>query len=260
MTDSRPGPPVPEAPAKRSFKNPIRAVVGLATIAPIVVLVSGGVPWCMGFEAPALRRIEACPLAVEALGAPVSRAWLGLSCGNAETSGATGEADWTFPVAGPRGRGALDLVAVKQGGDWVLHRALLETDRGSIDVLTCTGGGPIGVQNATYRARVATILGEPAVAAGDACTVTVEAAPPGGTSNCRVRVDCGGRLLYGAGTTGYASCSRGQAGGLVGRDDMPTSSGGDPTLDLDVAAREVILTDQTSRGTWVVQLALDAAP
>lgn len=264
MNDFRPRPPDQPptrgsaTPAKRSWRTPLRVVVSTAVIAPIAVLISGGVPWCMGFEAPAIRQIEACPLAIEALGAPVSRTWLGLSCGSAETSGSSGNADWMLPVAGPRGRGSLDLVAVKRGGGWVLQRALLETDRGTIDVLTCSGGSPADIQPATYPARVASVLGEPAVAVGDACTVSIAAAPRGGNANCRVRVDCGGRYLYGAGTTGYALCS-GPPAALVGRDDLPTSSGGDPTLDLDVSAREVILTDQTIRGTWVVQLAIDPA-
>lgn len=258
MNDPRPGPPSqePVTPARRSPWKRLGALVSIAAIAPFAVLIAGGAPWCMGFEAPALQRIEACPLAVEALGAPVSRSWLGLSCGSAETSGSSGNADWVFPVAGPRGHGSLDLVAVKQGGDWVLQRALLETDGRTIDVLTCSGGAAVDIRPASYRARVATVLGEAPVAVGDACTVAVEPAPPGGTANCRVLVDCGGRRLYGAGTTGYALCN-GAPAALVARDDLPTSSGGDPTLDLDVAGREVILTDQTGRGTWVVQLAFD---
>jgi hypothetical protein len=259
MDKDRLSSPPTASPFRSRLTGKLAAIVGIVVIAPIIFFVSDSVPSCMGFDAPALRQIEQCPLAVEALGAPVSRSWLGFSCGNAKENGSSGHANWTFPVTGPRGHGSLDVSAVQRGGSWTLRRAMLETDRGTIDVLTCSGGGPLNVQPARFHARVTSTLGQPQVAVGDSCDVSIEAAPPGGVQNCRVRIDCGGRFLYGSGTSGYARCNADQSGAVVARDDQPTSSGGDPTLDLQVARHEAIVTDQTSSGTWVVQLSLEDA-
>jgi len=74
----------------------------------------------------------------------------------------------------------------------------------------------------------------------------------------RVEVRCGATALYGATPeTGWVTCGVDASGGVTARDSDPTSAGGDPTLDLRLGEHTVVLTDQTSAGTWVVALRVE---
>lgn len=219
---------------------------------PVVILAAGGVPTCMGFEDPALRVIEQCPAAVEVLGAPVTRAWLGCSCGNAETSDSFGQASWTFPIAGPRGSGSVDVVAERRGGPWRILSATVEAGGRTIDAVSCTASGPVAVPTTTFAASVASTIGTPPVREGDACQVSIE--PGDGPYPCHVRIVCGATTLYGGGSLGYAQCRADAQGALAVQDTDTSASGGDPTLDLRLGEGEAVLTDAVAAGTWVVTL------
>jgi hypothetical protein len=229
-------------------------MLGGLAIWPLIIFAFSGAPACFGFESPTLQAIEACPAAVEALGTPVGRSWLGLSCGGAETSGDSGNASWTFPVAGPRGSGSIDVVATQIGGRWTLSSAVLDTGGGTIDVLTCTTGGGGGIAAATYEGTVRTTIGAAPASVGDACRIEVTPSS-GGSYPCRVVVACDGRTLYGAGTTGYLACGLDTSRALTARDDSPTPNGGDPMLDLRASHGEVIVHDQAPAGAWAVSIA-----
>ena len=134
---------------------------------PLFFFVFSGAPACMGFEGPTIAAIEACPVAVQALGSPVQRSWIGWSCGNAETSDAFGQASWTFPVSGPSGSGSISVVAEKRGGPWQLHQAMLSVQGQTIDVLACSGSGVGGpVPSVAFEATVAEVMGHPSVQQG----------------------------------------------------------------------------------------------
>jgi hypothetical protein len=247
--------PAPHPPVTEQ-RSPFRRMLGLfggVALWPVILVALGGAPACLGFEDVTLASIEACPAAVELLGAPVSRSWLGLSCGSAETEDDSGHASWDFPVAGPRGRGSVSVVAQESGGTWRLISGSLESGDTTIDLLTCTAGGPMAVTAVDFDATVTSIIGAPGVAIGDACHVSVR--PGEGDYPCRVSVACAGNILYGAGSTGWTGCGRGPDGSLRVRDTSPTPSGGDPTLDLSLGAGTAVLTDEAASGTWVVQLA-----
>lgn len=224
---------------------------------PLVIFAFTGAPACMGFEEPTLRVIEQCPAAIEVLGSPVTRSWLGCSCGNAETSDSFGQASWTFPIAGPRGSGTVDVVAERRGGPWRILSATVEAGGRTIDAVRCTGGGaPISVPTTSFDATVGSVIGQPGVAAGDRCRVSIE--PGGGPYPCHVEIRCGAQQLYGGGSLGYAQCGGGPDGALVVRDDDNTAAGGDPTLDLRLGEGQAVLTDANASGTWVVTLAFTA--
>jgi serine/threonine protein kinase len=75
--------------------------------------------------------------------------------------------------------------------------------------------------------------------------------------NCRARLDCGGLLVYGAGTSGQNTCSvQGkQVTGFV--DPSPTPTDGDPELRCDLDAETATLGDTTPAGaTYSVTFAL----
>jgi hypothetical protein len=206
----------------------------------------------MGFEDPTLRAIEACPAAAAALGPPISRSYLGWSCGNAETEGSFGNASWTFPVTGSNGSGSVDVVAEMRGGPWRILSATVETSSGTWEVVHCSGGGPVDVVATHFDATVTTAIGTGPVARGTACGIDL--GPGDGPWPCHVVVTCGAETLYGAGSTGYADCSADASGAITVRDGEPSSSGGDPTLDLRVGAGEAVLTDTGASGTWVLTL------
>lgn len=251
--------PTPHPPRVTEQRSPLRRALGIAlgvAMWPVFILAFGAAPACMGFEDVTVSAIEGCPAAVELLGTPVSRSWLGLSCGNAETEGDFGHASWDFPVAGPRGRGSVSVVAEQRGGPWRLLSGSLESGDTTIDLVSCTVGGPIAVAPAAFDATVTSIIGTPGVASGDTCHVDV--GPGDGPWPCHVVITCGGVAIYGAGTTGWTGCGREPDGSLRVRDTSPTPDGGDPTLDLQLGAGTAVLTDETATGTWVVQLAFPA--
>lgn len=250
-------PDAPGDPPGKSRGPHLLGILGGLLVWPVLFVAFTGAPACMGFEDPTLRAIESCPRAAELLGTPVTRSWLGMSCGNAETSDDTGNASWTFPVAGPRGSGSVEVYATRRGGPWVVHRATLEASGTTVDVTSCTEGGPIAIEAQTHAATVTQVIGAPGVVVGTPCSVQVTPSS-GGVYNCRIQIDCGASNLYGSrSSNGYASCGLDAQRGLRARDDSPTPQGGDPTLDLRLGEGEVILTDQTGGGTWVVEMHVD---
>ncbi|MGK3998149.1 hypothetical protein [Sorangium sp. So ce1024] len=106
-------------------------------------------------------------------------------------------------------------------------------------------------------ARVTESTGPSPVKAGARCAIQASPLPRGG--KCLTRIACGGRMLYGAGTTGVAECT--VEGDQVVRvhDGNTTPNGGDPALDLDVATGRVTVRDEEKGGAWTVGMQLDPA-
>ncbi|WP_437812817.1 hypothetical protein [Sorangium sp. So ce1078] len=104
-------------------------------------------------------------------------------------------------------------------------------------------------------ARVTESTGPSPVKAGARCALQVSPLPRGG--KCLTRLACGGRMLYGAGTTGVSECT--VEGDRVVRvhDGNTTQNGGDPAFDLDVATRRVTVRDEGKGGAWTVGIELD---
>jgi len=238
--------------------SPLRRVasaVGGLGFVPVFVLAFGYAPSCMGFGGPALAHVNACPRAVALLGAPIAQPWIGLSCGNAETEDDDGEASWSMPVSGPSGRGTLDIRAIERGGQWQFGVLTLSAAGHEIDVLACEAGGTGDVAPITHRTlagTVTTIVGEPGVSSGQACTIAID--PAEGAQNCRVVIVCGARTLYGEGSGGYGHCGVDASGAVTMRDGNPSATDHDPMVDL--RASEVVVTDQGRAGTWVATVSL----
>ena len=116
---------------------------------------------------------------------------------------------------------------------------------------TLPSSGTIAVQSLTGLVT-GTSGGAPA-APGSSCSVLVE--PASGMFNCRVRVICGGAVIYGAGSSGYNHCTA--AGGLVEAHDRGgTSSDGDPRMDISTGARQVVVSDGDGPASWTVTVQL----
>jgi hypothetical protein len=97
-----------------------------------------------GAEEQVIQMIEACPSATRALGSDVSAA-PGMSCGNMETGGGSGYADWSFAVSGSRGRGSVSFVATERGGTWNVQNANLEVDGRTTNLVACGNAARMGL-------------------------------------------------------------------------------------------------------------------
>ena len=75
----------------------------------------------------ALARAKTHPAVIEALGSPVTEGLL-LS-GNTNVNGASGEANLSIPVSGPKGKGTVYVAATKSLGRWNYSGLVLEIAR-----------------------------------------------------------------------------------------------------------------------------------
>lgn len=64
----------------------------------------------------ALARAKAHPAVIEALGSPVTEGFL--VSGSTNVNGASGEANLSIPIAGPKGKGTIYVAAKKSLGHW----------------------------------------------------------------------------------------------------------------------------------------------
>ncbi len=241
--------------AQTSLFSRFMSIAAGVLFLPVLVVGISSAPSCMGFGEPALAAVNACPAATAALGTPIAQSWMGISCGNAETEDDDGSASWSMPVAGPSGRGSLDIAAVERGGHWRFRSLVLSAAGHTIDIVACAAGGTGDMTPIAHRVvtgTATTIVGEPGVVSGAACTVTLD--PSEGTQTCRVGIVCGARTLYGGGSGGYGHCSTDASGAITMRDGNPSTVDGDPMLDLRLGAHEVVVTDQGRDGAWVATI------
>jgi hypothetical protein len=175
---------------------------------------------CGGYQDLVMDTLRACPKANELLGEGIGPSWVGCSCGQMQTAGATGNASWSVPVAGSRARGTYDYAAEMHGGRWQMTYGTLDVDGANVDILAC--GAPVAAGTAsssssrddggaatpeapeveqervtlTWAARVRSSTGA-APAAGAPCTLTaVVANALDGPHEDRLTLQCQGRVLY----------------------------------------------------------------
>jgi hypothetical protein len=83
----------------------------------------------------ALTRAKAHPAVIEALGSPITEGFL--VSGNTNVNGASGEANLSIPISGPKGKGTIYVAATKSLGRWNYSGFVLEiaTTHQRIDLL-----------------------------------------------------------------------------------------------------------------------------
>ncbi len=75
----------------------------------------------------ALARAKSDPKVVEALGSPIDD---GFFCsGNTHVNGASGNADLSIPISGPKGKGTVYVVAEKSAGQWTYSKMVVEIEK-----------------------------------------------------------------------------------------------------------------------------------
>jgi hypothetical protein len=75
----------------------------------------------------ALARAKIHPAVIEALGSPVTEGFL--VSGNTSVNGASGEANLSVPLSGPKGKGTIYVSATKSLGRWNYSGLALEIER-----------------------------------------------------------------------------------------------------------------------------------
>jgi hypothetical protein len=117
--------PVPSAAAPSWFGRNWKWVVPVgcfSVIAAFVAFLAGIFLVVFGFLRSsdvyqyALARASSNDAVVEALGEPVEPGWY--LTGSIEVQGASGQADVSIPIAGPRGKGTIFVSARKTAGRW----------------------------------------------------------------------------------------------------------------------------------------------
>ena len=104
-------------------------MIGLVVVfvAAIVVIVFGALKSTDVYK-DAVARAQQHPAVIEALGSPIDDG-LFIS-GKSEVTGSSGEADISVPIAGPKGKGTLYIVAKKSAGEWTYEQLVVELPKG----------------------------------------------------------------------------------------------------------------------------------
>lgn len=124
----------------------------------------------------------------------------------------------------------------------------------------CGGAGSPGstlslVGNEEVVDGVATsVRGDTAVHEGQTCHVRIQRVS-GSAFNCRIRVDCGGDMIYGLGDAGYNRCAERGGAFVTAEDRRGTRGDGDPRMRFDRDRGEVVVTDRDPDVAIVVALA-----
>ncbi len=74
----------------------------------------------------AVARAKADSRVTSALGTPITEGWY-LS-GNTNVNGASGNADLSIPISGPKGKGTMYAVATKSAGEWTYSKLIVKID------------------------------------------------------------------------------------------------------------------------------------
>jgi hypothetical protein len=72
----------------------------------------------------ALVKAESNPEVVAALGTPITTGFF--TSGNINTNGPTGEAAFSIPLSGPKGKATIQLEAKKSAGEWSFSKLVVE--------------------------------------------------------------------------------------------------------------------------------------
>lgn len=178
--------------------------------------------------------------------------------------GRRGTGGWTGPSSR---RGSWDSEAGWSGAAQALG-AGLEPSRDDADPQLVAmnrshGGGDAGVvpefYPTTHRGRLARVSGDVPLAEGAECEVRVL---PVRTHrfNCLIKVQCDGVVLYPEPelVAGYVSCDLAHGQPLRAVDDGVTGEDGDPTVEYDLHARTVVISDARDDGrSFAAELIMD---
>jgi hypothetical protein len=100
-------------------------VLGGAFVAFLVIVIFGALKQSDAYKM-AVSRAKADSRVVAALGVPIEEGWW-LS-GNTQVNGASGEANLSIPISGPKGKGTIYAEATKSAGEWTYSKLVVKID------------------------------------------------------------------------------------------------------------------------------------
>ncbi len=133
-------PPIPSQPSSNWWNRnwkwfvPIGCLTGCLTIIVLAVIFAGTIALIV-FGAikstdvykEALARAKANPDVIAALGSPIKEGLF--VSGNTNVNGASGEANISIPISGPKGKGTIYVVAKKSLGRWEYSELVVEIEK-----------------------------------------------------------------------------------------------------------------------------------
>ncbi|HEY2614470.1 MAG TPA: cytochrome c oxidase assembly factor 1 family protein [Chthoniobacterales bacterium] len=134
--DPQTPPSVPPPPRRNWWQRnwkwfvPSGCLVILLACAAFVFIIIGllfGVLKSSDAYKTALARARSDPRVTSSLGSPIEPGFL--ISGNANVNGASGQADLSIPISGPKGKGTIYVVATKQAGEWTYTKLIVEVDK-----------------------------------------------------------------------------------------------------------------------------------
>ena len=109
-------------------------VIGAIGIGVLVVFIFGAIKSSEIYKG-ALNRAQNDPRVIAALGSPITSGFF--VSGNVNVNNSTGNADVTFPIHGPKGKGSVHAVATRDSGGWHYSELTAKPDGGStIDLMS----------------------------------------------------------------------------------------------------------------------------
>ena len=136
-------PPHPGQPAQKKSSGCLKIfligcsvliVLGVALVAVLVFIVFGAIKKTDAYKV-ALAKVKSDQRVIAALGEPVEAGfWVS---GKMNINNGKGNADFTFPVSGPKGKAAVHAVATTEGQGWQYERLEVTPSNGPpINVLS----------------------------------------------------------------------------------------------------------------------------
>jgi|SRR5947207_15231921 len=129
-------PPIPSQPSSNWWKRNWKwfVPIGCLTIIVLAVIFAGTIALIV-FGAikstdvykEALARAKANPDVIAALGSPIKEGLF--VSGNTNVNGASGEANISIPISGPKGKGTIYVVAKKSLGRWEYSELVVEIEK-----------------------------------------------------------------------------------------------------------------------------------
>lgn len=250
---------------KRPARRSTGAKLWVLYVLGVAALVAGPAlfaPSCEGFEDDALKTMNACSLAAEALGGEGKRVDWGLQLNH--TKNKKGQkvrhAKTDVLVRGPKGEGRLDVDAVRVDDLWSLRAAVLHVGGRSIEITRC-GEATSATLDAprAFTGRVKEATPTTPAPVGAPCSVRIEHKYD--QVVCRAEVECGGQKLYGATPElgfhfcGYVATSR-TTKALVALDRDRRKPRDESELWLDERRGRVELVSRQGRDDWALTIEL----
>jgi len=241
-------------------------IIGFA----VVTQLGGGImaKWDGSYEI-AMGAINSCKAATEQLGEPIEQRIWGRAAGSSEDrQGQWGTAQWSIPVAGPKGSGQYSYAAEMHGGAWQVLKASLDAGGEQIPVVPCGSEWLAKTIEAAKKSKpllqsfgqvgtVAAASGRTSVKAGDRCDVSIT--PDAGfmktsPTNCRVVVKCGPKVVYGWEGSGYTNCETDRGLPTRAADPWGTAKDTDPIVEVDLPAGRVVVRDDNPDSTYSIEI------